>query len=382
MANVLGVYNPIFYAQEALIQLEAVLGMASRVYLGFDEERRAFGKGDTVNIRKPSTFTVQAAPSTAQDLNTETTPITLDWWNEVKFGLTDRELTITGQRLIDDHIRPAAVALATDIDSKLNQLVQDIPWEVDATTPAAVKDLTTLKQQLADNKGPVGDLANLHLEVTPMIENELLQLQAFSQQQGAGDAGVQTQLNGTLGRKYGWEVFMNQNTYTHVKGALTSAAPKIVGSHAKGLKSVVIDDATMTGTVKKGDSFVIAGDTQRYAITADATASGNSITVAVTPALAITYADNAAVTMSQNNFDGNIAFHRNAFSLVTAPLSEMAGELGAKVASIQDPKTGLSIRSRVFYDGNLSKTFVALDVLYGVKTLDPNLAIRLRDNIS
>jgi hypothetical protein len=38
--------------------------------------------------------------------------------------------------------------------------------------------------------------------------------------------------------------------------------------------------------------------------------------------------------------------------------------------------TGLSVRARRFYDGNNSKLFMALDVLYGVKTLDPNLAVR------
>ena len=35
MANTLGVYDPIFFAQEALIHLENALGMATRVHRSF-----------------------------------------------------------------------------------------------------------------------------------------------------------------------------------------------------------------------------------------------------------------------------------------------------------------------------------------------------------
>ena len=62
-----------------------------------------------------------------------------------------------------------------------------------------------------------------------------------------------------------------------------------------------------------------------------------------------------------------------------APLSELGGQLGAKIATVADPQTGLSLRSRLFYDGSNSKVIVALDVLYGVKTLEPNRAVRLRN---
>ena len=74
-----------------------------------------------------------------------------------------------------------------------------------------------------------------------------------------------------------------------------------------------------------------------------------------------------------------IAFFRNAFALAMAPLPTNARELGAKVETVTDPVTGLSIRSRIYYVGDSSEIHVALDVLYGVKTLDPNLVMRMRD---
>ena len=63
MANTLGNYNPIFYANEALIWLQKALGMASRVHLGYDAERRSVSQGQTISIRRPGSFTAQKGSS-------------------------------------------------------------------------------------------------------------------------------------------------------------------------------------------------------------------------------------------------------------------------------------------------------------------------------
>jgi hypothetical protein len=39
-------------------------------------------------------------------------------------------------------------------------------------------------------------------------------------------------------------------------------------------------------------------------------------------------------------------------------------QLGARSATVSDPITNLALRSRLFYGGNASKVYVALDVLY------------------
>ena len=193
MANTLGVYNPIFYAQEALIQLEKALGMAGRVYMGYDEERRSFGRGETISIRKPSTFTVQDAPSTAQDVQTETVTLTLNNWKEVKFKLSDKELAFTGERIINDHIRPAAYALADNIDIALATLYQDIPWfhTLNATPGSVVTDITGPHQILFDNAVPMDDL---HYMVNGALQNGFLANAAFAQWQGAGATGEATRV--------------------------------------------------------------------------------------------------------------------------------------------------------------------------------------------
>ena len=393
MSNTLGVYNPIFYAQEALAQLEEVMGMANRVYRTFEQERNSFKRGETISVRRPASFTAQDAPSSSQNVDTETVTITLAHWREVKFELTDRELSFTQERIIEDHIRPAAVALANDIDQKLAALFLDIPWVHNVSSAAAVSDITATRQILFDNKVPLSDPSKMHLMVGGAIENEFLQLAAFSQQQGAGDQGINTQATGNLGPKYGFNVFANQNVQNYTAGAITNGSSDAAidggGSPvAKGTTTIEIDSATgLTGTVAVGDIVVFDGIDQQYTVLSAATASSNAVTFTIGvpgrgPGLLTAIPDNTGATFLQQSSTAGVglAFHRNAFALVMAPLSELGDGKGADISVIQDPITNLSIRARMYYDGDNSTVKVALDVLYGVKTIDANMAARFNDN--
>lgn len=379
MGNSLGYYQPYFYANEALIQLEKALGMGVRVHRGFDEERRAFNKGEYINIRRPSTFAADDAPSAAQDLKTGSVQIQLAYWREVKFKLTDKELALSEETLIDEHIAPAAYALAYDVDTKLAALYKDIPWYVDLNSTIAISDITNVYQVMFDNGVPMGNPNNLHYMMGGALQNGFQQLTAFNQYQGAGPTGVNTQLSGSLGIKFGMECFGNQNVQSHTAGTCADATGAInnsPGGYAAGATEIAINGVTDGGDWKVGDSFVIAGNSQRYAVTADVTFTGGAGTVKFTPALVAAAAHGAVVTGRVDTHVANMAFHRNAFALATAPLSTMGNELGAKIATVYNEKNGLSLRSRIYYVGNSSEVHVALDILYGVKTLDPNLACR------
>ena len=62
--NTLGIYDPIFYAQEALVQLEKALGLAGRVHRGYDSTPQQLGS--TIQIRRPGIFTATAMPDTGE----------------------------------------------------------------------------------------------------------------------------------------------------------------------------------------------------------------------------------------------------------------------------------------------------------------------------
>lgn len=376
MSNVLSVYDPIFYAQEALIQLEKALGMAGRVHRGYDKQPQE--KGSTISISRPSTFVAQDAPSAAQAISASKVDISLNYWREVKIALTDQELTFTTEKIITDHIRPAAYALADDIDQKLCFLYRDIPWFRQATSTAVVADLTAVQRIMFNNNVPEDEHMR-HLMLSGVLREEFLGLQAFSQWQGAGEVGVQSQMRGSLGIKYGMETFANQNVKTHTAGVAADGVGALTAAPAKGATSIALDSITAAGTVKQGDTLVIAGNTQRYAITADATASSGAVTLSITPPLVQAHSIGDVVTIDLSSGVQSLAFHRNAFALAMAPLSEAGNNLGARISTVVDPITNLALRSRIFYVGDESKIYVALDVLYGIKTLDSNLACRLVD---
>lgn len=379
MPNQLGNYNETFFAQEALIQLENVLGMASRVHRDYDNAPQ--GKGDTIQIRRPSTFVAEDAPSTAQDLNTGQVSITLDQWKEVKFKLTDKDLSLTNERIIADHIRPAAVALADKIDTTLAGLYIDVPWVSPMTATPVLGDLSKIRRIQFENGVPL-NRGLMHFMIDGATEVAFLDaLAASGQQRDTQNPALRA---ASLGELFGYEVWANQNTPLHTSGVAADAIGAVdFGSgttavYAAGVSTIHIDGITSGATLLEGDTFVFAGHSQRYVLTEDADETTGDADITFAPPLVQAVDEDEVVTFTITGAAKaqNLAFHRNAFALAMAPLSSMGNELGARIASVTDPKTGLSLRSRVYYQGNDSEVHVALDCLYGVKTLDRNLAVR------
>lgn len=376
MSNDLGLYDPLFYAQEAMILLQKNLGLAGRVHRGYDKEPQA--KGSTIQIRRPSTFVATdvnpATGGTTQNLNPEEVSITLNQWKEVKFGLSERELSATQETIIEEHIAPATYAVADAIDQAIAALYKKVPWV--AATIADVATILSARKVLVDNgvplKGP-----NIHCMLGSTAEAALLGLQAFTQYQGAGEEAVQTMLSASLGRKFGVEFFTSQNTPSFTSG--THADTAGVCSGTAGAETLTITGLTTGQTVVAGDSFSIAGDAQRYVFTENKTvASPGTITsVGIFPALK-TSPSAAVVTLNASGVTSvqNLMFHRNFAALAMAPLTEIGNKLGARIATVVDPSSGLTIRSRLFYDADKNTAKVSLDALFGVAILDPNLAVR------
>lgn len=74
----------------------------------------------------------------------------------------------------------------------------------------------------------------------------------------------------------------------------------------------------------------------------------------------------------------NMGFYPDAFGLVTRVLRPAAGITpGAVQKSAIDPDAGLSVRVTMSYNATLLATQVTCDILYGVKTLDEELAVLL-----
>ena len=123
-------------------------------------------------------------------------------------------------------------------------------------------------------------------------------------------------------------------------------------------------------------------------MTADANsgASTGPATLTISPAIVTTGpyqnvsavpADNAAITVitgtASTAYPQNLVFHENAFALVMADL-DMPDGAAFKARESAD---NLSVRVVKQYDIDLDRDIIRLDILFGVKTIYPELAVRL-----
>lgn len=391
MANVLSAYNPTFFAQEGLVALHKALGMAGRVYRGHDDSQNSREYGDTITMRVPGSFVAQDAPSAAQDVNASSISMQLNIWKEVKFSLTDKELAFSQQRIINEHVVPAAYALADKIDQMVVAQWANVPYQTAWTNTATVADITTgFRAKMFGNKVDFSNPAKLHCMLDGTIEGELLALQAFAQAQGSGQAGVETQLRGHIGQRYGFNFFANQNAPTITSPTIADVTGANVGGSAIGATTMNVSGLSIAAALKAGDIMAVTGHTQQYTLAADATADGagaatvtfygspfvqgGGLEAAVLAAAVVTFTLTAGSGGTKNL---SLAFHEGAFALGVAKLPDFMDGQGIRVSSILDEDTNLSLRARTWADGNNSKFYVSLDILCGIKTLDGNKACRI-----
>jgi hypothetical protein len=165
----------------------------------------------------------------------------------------------------------------------------------------------------------------------------------------------------------------------------------------------VTDGWTASSAVlKQGDVFTIAGvfrvhpETkastgvlQQFVATADKSADGTgNATLAISPAIVTSGAtqnvsgspaDNAAITVvgTASTAHGiSLGYHKDAFAFATADLVMPKGV----DFSAREVFDGISMRIIRQYDINNDKFPCRLDVLYGYKTIRPQLAVRFANN--
>lgn len=380
MANTLGPYDPISYSQTALMHLKKALNFGARVYRGYD--RAPAEKGSTVTLRRPQSYTATAMPNAATPLSPEMVTISLTEHWGVTIELTDKELAYTKEQIIDEQIAPMAYAVSNKIDALLSGLYTFVPYSQSVASALAVGDITAARKVLSTNGCPMND-GRISLALSPTLMKEALDLSAFTQHQGAGQAGAEAQQSGILGVRYGMSPFENQNALTHTAGTCADAVGAVTADAAVGATSVAIDSVTSGGTFKKGDHLVFANHSQRYAITADVTATGGAATLSISPQLKVAVPSTTVVTVTLDGGSGaskevSMAFHRDAFALAMAVLPDSLP--GIQVFSATDEASGISLRARRWTDGLNAKQYLSVDALFGVACLNGNLAVRMYDN--
>ena len=253
---------------------------------------------------------------------------------------------------------------------------------------------------------PADDRAQAHV-AEKILPGMIRYIENRSDAQGAYFNAADAQVIG------GIDTYMTQNIQTHTVGPL-GGTPLVNGAgqnvnyspsvknteYVPGTQTLNTDGWTNSAAsrVKQGDVFTIAGVfavnpvtklpfLRQFVVTADMSSDGAGVinNMPIAPAIITTGAfqnvsaapaDNAALTFlgtAATGYAQNLVFHKNAFGLVVVPMEKPPGAVDVARESYK----GLSVRVVPYYDGANDVSKWRLDVLYGIKTLDPRLAVRL-----
>lgn len=335
-------------------------------------------QGDTIQVRKPVTYKAvefnQSTGTSAQDVKEESVDVTLNHLATVDIEFTAIQRATNVDDLNRLFLEPAAVALAEKINADGLGLYVDVPFVggTAGTAPSSLNDFAAARKVLNQNKVP---LTQRRAVWDVEADAKFTTVDGLVKVNESGTARALRE--GEIGRVFGLDNYMSQAVKTHAKGTLATAGTAGKKIFLKGAAVAAVqvildtDDSALTGTLKKGDILTFtpaSGDAQTVVVTADATAEDNEIVVKLYPAL--TAADNAVVTITANH-TANLVFHENAFAFVTRPLVAPAG-----VESYVTSFNGVTMRVVRGYDMKYKKEMLSMDVLYGYKTMYPELAVR------
>lgn len=321
--------------------------------------------------------------------------LNLNYWEEVPFYLTDKDFEEIDSGMTNDQVSEAARAIANSVNASIFAemyaasfnsvgIPGTTPFAIPAVGQPAAKEAIDAKKLLGRWLAPELDR---YIVMNDEAEANALGLPLFQQYLQAGtDATVR---DGRIDRKLGFDWYKDQIVPTATAPALNTLTTATVGATAVGAKSAILNAGTLTGSVKPGDIFRVAGDLQDYVITATATATGNQIAVSFEPGVntragglpilgATGWAASTAVTFSAAHAL-NFAFHKNAIGCAFRTMSDSGSqitELGGFIETMVDPVTGMPLRLEVKREHK--RTRWSLDLLWGVKATRREHICRIR----
>lgn len=392
--------SPTIITREALRILHAKLNFISNINKQYDnqfanEGASPSGKiGPSLTIRMPNQFTVRTgATLSTQDVVESSQVLTVSTQKGVDMVFSSQDLTLTIDEFSKRYIQPAISVLATNIEADALNMVLDVYNAVDDNAnPITYKDVTLgrklLNQFLAPDDGErVGVIASQHV---PSYLDAIKGL--FNPQETIS----KPYLTGKIGKVIGMDTFENTVIPQFQSGTAAAVTGYLVNGASQTGSSVTV--GTGTATLLKGDIVTFSGcfavhpETkanlgflQQFVITAPSGASATSL--AVSPAIVTT---GAAQNVSASPTTGgavtkvgggasalyaqSVLFHPDAFTFVTADLIDVSkfGAWGAR--QVMD---GISMRIAKQYNITNDTVPCRVDVLYGYKTIRPQLAARV-----
>lgn len=365
-------------------------------------------QGDTLQVRKPQRFIpTDGLAYQPQPISNTQTPITVDQVTGVHFEFDSVERTLSLDDINERYAKPAAIALADNINARAAKYIAINTWNQVGTpgvVPTAMLTYLAAGDKLVEMGVPDNeDLAmiiNRKMSSTYVDASKAL----FNATSVIGGQQKKGQVVDTLG--YNWEI--DQTIYTHVTGTwagtiVVNGANQFQEGGNNGTGTLVTSGHTSgTSTIKAGDVFTIAavnsvhpqtrqsnGSLQQFvALTTQLDVSG-AMTIVMAPALTSSGqyqnidaapANAAAVTISGASGTSSpqaLLLHKDAFAFLSVPLEDPAANGVEMVSRQTDPDTGLVLSFIRTFDPIARKHINRFDTLYGFGKLYAELACRV-----
>jgi len=295
-ANTVDVFIPELWANESLAILVENMVAGNLVFRDFENVLARYG--DTVHVARPHELQAQRKDVTdnvvIQDVSAADVPVTLNQHIHTSFLIRDGEESKSFKSLVDEFLRPAIIAQARFVDQiVLGQYVQFLANSAGAafgiTSTNAKGFILALRQIFNQNRCPV---AGRNLVLNSVTETTLLNLDIFTQAQMVGDFGEALR-NATLGRKLGWDFWMDQNMPVIPTGN-TQLAGTTGANAAAG--ATTITTTGFTGAVTTGAWIMVGTEGIPHTVVSHTETLGNTTSITFTPPLASAVASGGAVT--------------------------------------------------------------------------------------
>ena len=379
----------------ALVILHQKLNFIGSINRAYDD---SFGQdgakiGSTLRIRLPNQYTVSSgAALSAQDIVDQSTTLTVSSQKHVDANFTTAQLSLNIVDFSQQVLEPAMAVLAANIENDAFSMINDVYNCVSNQGSAQTfRNVLLAQKALSDNLAPPDGNRMIRLDTLSNVDLVDSLKGLFND-----TTSIKRQYtDGVMGRTGGFEFAQNtllppltlgaRNTAYAVNGANQTGSSLVVKTGANAM--VVGDVFTAAGCFRvHPETKVSTGVLQQFVVTAAYT--GGAGTVSISPAIvtsgaqqnvsasptdsgAIIFVGTASAVTNQS-----LAYHKDAFTFATADLPLPNG-VDFAARKVMD---GISMRIIRQYDINNDKLPTRIDVLYGYKTIRPQLACKLYSN--
>lgn len=391
------ILTPTAVTRKALQILHQKLNFVGSINRAYDDSFAQSGAkiGTTLNIRLPNEYTIRTGANLSSQDTSETSvalPVTSQKGVDTTFS--SAELTLSLDDFADRILEPAMAVLAANIEADALNMAKDVYQNVNNIGSAiTLNKVLGARKVLNDALVPMDNNRSVLLNTQDNLDLVDGLKGLF---QDSTEIAKQYR-DGVMGRTAGFTFMENTLLASQTTGTAASATTYTVnGAGQTGSQVTVAVGAT---TFKQGDIVTFAGcnrvhpetkaDTgvlQQFVVTADY--AGGAGNLQISPAI-VTSGGRQNVSASPTNggavtkvggasavYKPSLAYHKNAFTFATADL-QMPQGVDFAAREVYD---GISLRIVRQYAISSDTFPCRIDVLYGYKTIRPQMAARILSN--